>query len=109
LDADALPAVIQDLQERGYSFVTIDALRGLGYHVLTSNGGVHNYGAPWYGSDVGKLPAGVTAAGIAADRATGGYWIVKSNGGVDAFAAPWYGSLAWHVPAGQSVTGIAGE
>jgi hypothetical protein len=51
----------------------------------------------------------VTAAGIAADRATGGYWIVKSNGGVDAFNAPWYGSLAWHVPAGQSVTRIAGE
>jgi hypothetical protein len=23
----------------------------IGYHVLTSNGGVHNYGAPWYGSD----------------------------------------------------------
>ena len=61
----------------------------IGYHVLTSNGGVHNYGAPWYGS--------------------GGYWIVKSNGGVDAFNAPWYGSLAWHVPAGQSVTRIAGE
>ena len=51
----------------------------------------------------------VTAAGIAADRATGGYWILKSNGGVDAFNAPWYGSLAWHVPAGQSVTGITGE
>jgi hypothetical protein len=33
----------------------------------------------------------VTAAGIAADRATGGYWIVKSNGG------------------GQSVTRIADE
>ena len=109
LDANALPAMIQDLRARGYSFVTIDALRGLGYHVLTSNGGVHNYGAPWYGSDAYRLPAGVTATGFAADPATGGYWIVKSNGGVDAFAAPWYGSLAWHVPAGQSVTGIAGE
>jgi hypothetical protein len=51
----------------------------------------------------------VTAAGIAADPATGGYWILKSNGGVDAFNAPWYRSLAWHVPAGQSVTGITGE
>src|SRR5215472_2758291 len=64
LDADALPAVIQALQARGYAFVTADALRGLGYHVLTSNGGVHNYGAPWYGSDAGRLPAGVTAAGL---------------------------------------------
>ena len=73
------------------------------------HGGVQNYGTPWYGSDIGHLPAGVTATGITADPVTGGYWIVKSNGGVDVFAAPWYGSLAWHVPAGQSVTGIAGE
>ena len=29
LDADALPAVIQSLQARGYSFVTLDALGGL--------------------------------------------------------------------------------
>jgi len=101
--------VIQALQARGYAFVTVDALRGLGYHVLTSDGGVHNYGAPWYGSDAGRLPAGVTAAELAADRTTGGYWIAKSDGGVDAFAAPWYGSLRGQVPTGQSVTGIAGE
>jgi hypothetical protein len=61
---------------------------GIGYYVLTSNGGVHNYGAPWYGSDAYKLPAGVIAAGIAADPVTGGYWILKSDGGVDAFHAP---------------------
>jgi len=103
LDADALPAVIQSLQARGYSFVTVDALMGLGYHVLTSNGGVHNYGTPWYGSDAGKLPAGVTATAIAADPKTGGYWILKSNGGVDNYNAPWYGSMAGH-----TVTGIAG-
>jgi hypothetical protein len=33
----------------------------IGYHILTSNGGVHNYGSPWYGSDACKLPAGVPA------------------------------------------------
>jgi hypothetical protein len=27
-------------------------LPGLGYHILTSNGGVQNYGTPWYGSDI---------------------------------------------------------
>jgi Polysaccharide deacetylase len=58
LDADALPGMIQSLRDCRYSFVTIDALRGLGYHVLTSNGGVHSYGALWYGSDAYKLPAG---------------------------------------------------
>jgi peptidoglycan/xylan/chitin deacetylase (PgdA/CDA1 family) len=108
LDADALPAVIQALQARGYAFVTVDALRGLGYHVLTSNGGVHNYGAPWYGSDAGRLPAGVTAAGLAADRTTGGYWIAKSDGGVDAFGTSWHGSLRGQLPAGTAVTGITG-
>ncbi len=108
LDANALPTVIQRLQARGYSFVTLDALRGLGYHVLTSNGGVHNYGAPWYGSDGGKLPPGVSAAGLAADPATSGYWVLKSDGGVDAFNAPWSGSLRGQLPAGQSVTGAAG-
>jgi len=101
LDADALPAVIQNLRARGYSFVTIDALMGLGYHVLTSNGGVHNYGAPWYGSNAYQLPAGVTATGIAADPATGGYWILKSDGGVDAFNASWRGSMRGQVPAGS--------
>ena len=108
LDADALPAVIQELQARGYSLVTVDALRGLGYHVLTSNGGVHNYGAPWYGSDAGKLPAGVTATGIAADPKTGGYWIGKSDGGIANYNAPWRGSMRGQVPAGKAVTGIAG-
>jgi hypothetical protein len=104
LDANALLTVIQNLQARGYSFVTLDALRGLGYHVLGPNSGVHNYGAPWYGSDAGKLPAGVKAVGLAADPATGGYWILRSDGGVGSYNAPWYGSMA-----GQTVTGITGE
>jgi peptidoglycan/xylan/chitin deacetylase (PgdA/CDA1 family) len=108
LDADALPTVISALKARGYQFVTIDALQGLGYHLLTSDGGAHNFGAPWYGSMGGKLPAGVTAVGITADPATGGYWILKSNGGVNEFNAPWYGSMGNQLPAGQSVTGIAG-
>ena len=76
---------------------------------MTSNGGVHPFGATWYGSMGGKLPAAVTAVGLAADPATGGYWILKSNGGVDGFNAPWYGSLANHVPAGITVTAIVSE
>jgi peptidoglycan/xylan/chitin deacetylase (PgdA/CDA1 family) len=108
LDAAALPAVIQNLQARGYAFVTLDAIRGLGYHVLTSTGGIANYGAPWYGSLNGKLPTGVVPAGLAADRATGGYWTLKSNGGVEGFNAPWYGSMAGKLAPGQSVVAIAG-
>jgi peptidoglycan/xylan/chitin deacetylase (PgdA/CDA1 family) len=105
LDAAALPSVISQLQARGYQFVTLDALRGLGYHVLTSGGGVYSFGAPGYGG----LPAGSTvkAVALAADRATGGYWILRSNGGVYTFHAPWYGSLNGRIPAGQRVTAIA--
>ncbi len=105
LDANALPAVISQLRARGYQFVTLDALRGLGYHLLASDGGVYSYGAPGYGGVT--VGTGMKAAGLAADRATGGYWILRSNGGVSNINAPWYGSLNGKIPAGQTVTGIA--
>ena len=105
LDADALPSVISQLRARAYAFVTLDALRGLGYHVLASGGGVSSFGAPGYGA--AALPAGVAGVGLAADRATGGYWILKSNGGVSNVHAPWYGSLNGKIPARQTVTAIA--
>jgi len=78
-----------------------------GYLVLTSNGGLANFHAPWYGSLNGHLPEGVSATGIAADPVTGGYWILTSNGGLANFHAPWYGSLNGHLPEGVSATGIA--
>lgn len=105
LDADALPSVISQLRARGYQFVTLDALRGLGYHVLASDGGVSSFGAPNYGSVI--TGAGVKAVALAADRATGGYWMLRSNGGVTNLNAPWYGSLNRKIPAGQTVTAIA--
>ena len=105
LDADALPSVISQLRARGYAFVTLDALRGLGYHVLASSGEVSSFGAPGYGA--AALPAGMAGVGLAADRATGGYWMLKSNGGVSNYNAPWYGSLNGKLPAGQTVTAIA--
>ncbi len=65
-----------------------------GYLILTSNGAVYRFGpAVSYGSDAGKLPAGVSAIGLAVDSATGGYWILRSDGAVDAFNASAYGSL----------------
>jgi hypothetical protein len=51
----------------------------------------------------------VTAAGIAADPATGGFWVLKSNGGVSNFGAPGYGSLAGQLPPEQAVKAIAGQ
>ena len=104
LDADALPAVINDLQARGYSFVTLNAM--LGYRFVLSGGQVHQYGAASFGS-LGTLPAGVKAVGIAADHATGGYWVLKSDGGVKNLGAPWSGSLAGKLTAGVRPTAIA--
>jgi len=105
LDADALPSVISQLRSRGYQFVTVEGLGGLGYHVLASGGSVSSFGAPGYGGIT--VRAGMKAAGLAADPATGGYWILKSNGGVSNVHAPWYGSLNSKIPAGQTVTAIA--
>jgi peptidoglycan/xylan/chitin deacetylase (PgdA/CDA1 family) len=105
LDADALPALIRDLRDRGYSFVTLDAM--LGYRELTSDGAVHAYGSAFFGSMAGKLQPGVTAVGLAPGQRTGGYWLLKSNGGVNAFNAPWYGSLLGKVPDGVRVAAIA--
>src|SRR5208337_2925213 len=87
LDADALPAVIAALQSYGYSFVTINALRGPGFRFPAAVARVRSFGTPWYGSDAKNIPAGVTAVGLAADPATGGYWILNSNGAVAGFHA----------------------
>jgi peptidoglycan/xylan/chitin deacetylase (PgdA/CDA1 family) len=102
----ALPTIISYFRSHGYTFVNLQGNTGTGYQVLTSDGGVHNFGAPWYGSAAGTLGPGVTAVGLATDPATGGYWIVMSSGRVVAYNAPWYGSLAGQLPSGQTITGI---
>ena len=107
LDADALPIVIRRLRSYGYSFVTMDFLDGFRARVRAANGRVASFATPSYGSDAGKLNAGVTAVGLAGDPVTGGYWILKSTGGVDSFHAPWRGSLVGKIPAGATVTAIA--
>lgn len=66
-----------------------------GYFILTADGGAFNFGAATsHGSDIGKLPFGQHAVGLAVDASTGGYWILRSNGAVNAFGAPAKGSLA---------------
>lgn len=84
---------------------------GAGYRILTSDGAVHQFGPlTYYGSDAGKLPAGVTAVALASDVQTGGYWILRSDGGVDSFHAPSYGSDSLHAPSYGSLRGkLAGR
>ena len=103
----ALPTIINFFRSHGYTFVNLLGDTGLGYLVLTSNGGVHNFGTNWQGSVAGKLPAGVTAIGMAADPATGGYWILRSNGGVDGLSAPWLGSVNGTLAPGNTAMAIA--
>jgi peptidoglycan-N-acetylglucosamine deacetylase len=102
----ALPTIISYFKSHGYTFVNLAGSTGNGYQVLTSNGGVHNYGAPWYGSAAGTLGTSKAVA-LAVDPNTGGYWILKDNGGVANYNAPWYGSLAGQLSAGVKVTAIA--
>ena len=102
----ALPTIIRYFASRGYTFVNLTGSTGNGYQVLTTNGGVHSFGALSYGSASGTLGS-LKAVGLAVDPDTGGYWILKSNGGVANYNAPWYGSLAGHLSAGVKVTAIA--
>lgn len=71
----------------------LSAGAGSGTHVRNSTETVSSPKASWYGSDAGRLRAGVRAVGLAVDPATGGYWILKSTGGVNRFHAPWHGSV----------------
>ncbi|MGN6169042.1 MAG: hypothetical protein ACTHQQ_12860, partial [Solirubrobacteraceae bacterium] len=88
--------------------VALAAAQGGGYFVLTSMGAVHHFGAAkFYGSETGKLPAGVKAVSIATSLTTTGYRVLRSDGGVNCFGSLWYGSLAEHVSAGSSPLTIA--
>ena len=72
----ALPTIIRYFASRGYTFVNLAGNTGNGYQVLTSNGGVHNFGATWYGSANGTLGS-LKAVGLTVDPNTGGYWIAQ--------------------------------
>jgi peptidoglycan/xylan/chitin deacetylase (PgdA/CDA1 family) len=103
----ALPTIISYFRAHGYTFVNLEGSTGTGYQALASGGGVTSLGTAGYGSPSGKLPAGVTAAGVATDPDTGGYWVLASNGAVYAYHAPSRGSAAGKLPAGVSATAIA--
>ncbi len=87
--------------------VAIAAPPHAGYLILTSNGGVHKFGrAAYYGSDVRKLPTGVTAVSLATSPKLAGYRILRSDGGVDSFDATWSGSLLDELPIGSTAAAI---
>ena len=107
--AAALPAIINYFRNHGYTFVNLLGDTERGYLVLTSNGGVHNFGTGWHGAPAGTLGAGVTTIAMAADPATGGYWTLRSSGGVDGFGAPWLGSVRGTLGARVTARAMAGS
>ena len=78
------------------------ALRG--YDILTSNGGVTSFDAPWHGS---PKAAGAPGPFTGIGAAPGGYDVVRANGGVLSYGTAWHGSLAGKLPAGVTAIGIA--
>jgi peptidoglycan/xylan/chitin deacetylase (PgdA/CDA1 family) len=103
----ALPTIISYFHGRGYTFVNLAGSTGTGYRAAAGGGGVQAFDATGYGSVAGKLPKGVTVAGLATDPDTGGYWELASNGAVYAYHAPGYGSAAGKLPKGVTATAIA--
>jgi hypothetical protein len=65
------------------------------YDIVSSSGGVYNFGyAAGYGSEAGKAHSG-TIQGIAVDPVQKGYWLASSTGSVYAFgSAKNHGSLS---------------
>jgi hypothetical protein len=89
----------------GHRSVGIAPAPGGAYWVLTTDGGVQSFGAPFHGSAAGNLSA--PAVAIASNPARTGYWIASVDGGVYSFGgAPFKGSLGGRKLA-ASIVGIA--
>jgi hypothetical protein len=89
----------------GYRPVGITPASSGGYWVLTSDGGVHSFGAAFHGSAAGHLSS--PAIGIASNPRRTGYWVASIDGGVYSFGgAPFHGSLGGQKLA-ASIVGIA--
>jgi len=71
--------------------LTAPAVRA-GYYELGSDGGIFNFGAPFFGSEGGQ-PLNKPIVGMAVTPDGGGYWLVASDGGIFSFGdAVFYGS-----------------
>jgi hypothetical protein len=85
---------------------------GGGYWLVTSDGGVYNFGdASYLGSMafqpyLGQIPLTKPVVGMAATPDGQGYWLVAGDGGIFAFGdAPFLGSMAG-MPLNGTVVGI---
>jgi len=64
-----------------------------GYWMVARDGGIFNFGVPYYGS-MGGSPLNQPIVAIARTRDGGGYWMVASDGGIFSFGdARFHGSM----------------
>ena len=76
-----------------------------GYAEVASDGGLFNFGAPFYGSMGGK-PLNEPIVGMAMTPDGGGYWEVASDGGLFSFGdAAFYGSMGGQ-PLNKPIVGM---
>jgi hypothetical protein len=75
-----------------------------GYYAYTACGNIYNEaGAPWYGSQAGKITNG---AGLAVTADGGGYWLITSTGTVYAYGDATTGTS---ISPACSIIGAAGD
>jgi len=80
---------------------------GLGYRMVTSDGGILSYGQGLYYGSMGGLSLNRPIVATASTLDDGGYWEAASDGGVFSFAdAAYYGSMGG-VPLNQPIVGMA--
>jgi hypothetical protein len=85
----ALTGPVADVEVVGAPATVL--LHHIGYRLVSADGGIFAFNAPFYGSEGGRQ-LGAPIVGIASDPATVGYWEVGADGGVFAFNAPFFGS-----------------
>ena len=80
---------------------------GLGYRIVTSDGGILSYGQGLYYGSMGGLSLNRPIVASASTPDHGGYWEVASDGGIFSFGdAAYYGSMGG-VSLNQPIVGMA--
>jgi hypothetical protein len=84
-------------------------MRGGGYRLTATNGGVFDFGTAIFYGSTGAIPLNKPVVGMASTRDGQGYWLVASDGGVFTFGdAKFYGSTG-AIALTKPVVGMASQ
>jgi hypothetical protein len=85
--------------------VLVAPIHRSGYYEVASDGGMFNFGAPFFGS-IGGHPLNAPVVAMAVTPDGGGYWEVATDGGIFSFGdAKFYGSMGGK-PLNKPIVGI---